>query len=84
MSPKKVPITLNVMGNSKFCDPFLASWRPPGHSEYAHVDCVESGGPVLAESVPPVVGVHPEVVQRPAEDLQRQTVQVEGVPVASL
>ena len=76
---------VNAMGNSEFCDPFLASWRPlPARNDCSHVDCVESGGPVLAESVPPVVGVNPEVVERSAEDLERQPVEVKGVPIASL
>ena len=49
-----------------------------------HIDGVETGGPVLAQPVPPVVGVHPEVVERTAEDLERQTVQVKGVPLSGL
>ena len=51
---------------------------------FLHVDGVETRCPVLAQPVPPVVRVHPEVVERTAEDLERQPVQVKGVPLSSL
>ena len=54
------------------------------NSNFSHVDRVEPCGPVLPEAVPPIVRVHPEVVERTAEDLERQPVQVKGVPVSSL
>ena len=49
-----------------------------------NINRVEPRRLVLPQSGPPIVWMHPEVVERTAEDLERQTVQVKGVPLSGL